>query len=42
MQSGILQSEYHHTVSFFSENSNIKTNNTPTAFTADHNVTVNS
>jgi hypothetical protein len=30
-QSGTLQSGYHHTVSFISENSKIKTNNTPTA-----------
>ena len=40
MQSGTLQSGYHHTVSFLSENSKIKMNNTPTARTADHNVTV--
>jgi hypothetical protein len=41
-QSGTLQSGYHHTASFISENSKIKTNNTPTAQNADNNVTVNS
>jgi hypothetical protein len=31
LHSGTLQSGYHHTVSLLSENSKIKTNNTPTA-----------
>jgi hypothetical protein len=39
---GTLQSGYNHTVSFLSENSKIKTNETPTAQTADHSMTVNS
>jgi len=42
LQSGTLKSEYHHMVSFLSENSKIKMNNTPTARNADQNVTVNS
>ena len=42
MQSDTLQSGYNHTVSFLSEISKIKTNNTPTAQTADHNAIVKS
>jgi len=40
MQSGTLQLGYHQTVSLLSENSKIKTNDTPTAQTADHDMTV--